>query len=58
MSSRNMDKIKYQKGSSNVKAEGQAVQHLTAMTGQNGANANMPSGAQIAPSQVKVLVMP
>jgi hypothetical protein len=52
----NMDKIVYKKGSSKVKVEGQALQHLTAMTGHNGMNANMPSGMQIAPSQVMVLV--
>lgn len=52
----NMDKIVYKKGSSKVKVEGQALQHVTAMTGHNGMNANMPSGMQVAPSQVKVLV--
>lgn len=52
----NMNKIVYKKGSSKVKVEGQPLQHLTAMTGHNGMNANMPSGVQVAPSQVKVLV--
>ena len=52
----NMNKIVYKKGSSKVKVEGQALQHLTAMTGHNGMNANMPAGMQVAPSQVKVLV--
>jgi hypothetical protein len=52
----NMNKIVYKKGSSKVKVEGQPLQHLTAMTGHNGMNANMPSGMQVAPSQVKVLV--
>lgn len=52
----NMNKIVYKKGSSKVKVEGQPLQHLTAMTGHNGMNANMPSGLQVAPSQVKVLV--
>jgi hypothetical protein len=56
VSNRNMDKVSYKKGSSKVKVEGQELEHLTAMTGQNGSNANMPSGMQIAPSQVKVLV--
>lgn len=56
VSNRNMDKVKYRKGSSKVKIEGQEAEHLTAMTGQNGSNANMPAGNQIAPSQVKVLV--
>lgn len=54
----NMNKILYKKGSAKVKIEGQPLQHLTAMTGQNGANANMPAGMQVAPSQVNVLVAP
>jgi hypothetical protein len=52
----NMNKIVFKKGSSKVTVEGQALQHVTAMTGHNGSNANMPSGAQIAPSQTKVLI--
>jgi hypothetical protein len=52
----NMNKIVYKKGSSKVKVEGQPLQHLTAMTGHNGMNANMPAGMQVAPSQAKVLV--
>ncbi len=56
VSSMNMGKIVYKKGSSKVNVEGQPLQHLTAMTGQNGANANMPAGQQIAPSQAKVLI--
>lgn len=57
VSNRNMDKIKYRKGSSKVKIEGQPCEYVTAMTAHNGSNANMPAGAQVAPSQVKVLVM-
>ncbi len=56
VSNMNMGKIVYKKGSSKVSVEGQPLQHLTAMTGQNGANANMPAGQQIAPSQAKVLI--
>lgn len=52
----NMNKVVFKKGSSKVKVEGQALQHLTAMTGHNGMNANMPSGMQVAPSQLKVLI--
>lgn len=52
----NMNKITFKKGSSKVKVEGQALQHLMAMTGHNGMNANMPAGNQVAPSQVKVLI--
>lgn len=58
VSNRNMDKVVFKKGSSKVKVEGQKVVHLTSTTGHNGSNANMPAGAQIAPSQVKVLVAP
>ena len=52
----NMGKIAYKKCSSKVKAQGQKVAYLTSMTGHNGSNANHPAGAQIAPSQTKVLV--
>jgi hypothetical protein len=59
VSSKNMDKVEYKKGSGKVKAEGQDVVHLTSMTGHNGAgNANMPAGVQVAPSQTKVIVSP
>jgi hypothetical protein len=58
VSGTNMDKITFKKGSSKVKIEGQPCIHLTSTTGHNGANANMPAGLQIAPSQVKVLVAP
>ena len=50
---------KFKKGSSKVKVEGSPIVHLTSMVGQNGgSNANMPAGAQVAPSQTKVTVMP
>jgi hypothetical protein len=52
----NMGKVIFKRGSSKVKVEGQPLQHLTAMTGHNGMNANMPSGIQVSPSQVKVLI--
>lgn len=58
VSGANMDKITFKKGSSKVKAEGQLCVHLASMSTHNGTNANMPAGAQIAPSQTKVLVMP
>ena len=58
VSGMNMGKVVYQKGSSKVKIEGQPCVHLTCMTGHNGSNANMPAGAQIAPSQTKVIVAP
>jgi len=47
---------KYKRGSAKVKFEGKAAAYVTCMTGQNGSNANMPAGAQLAPSQTKVLV--
>jgi len=56
MSGMNMGKVTYKKGSSKVKVEGQPVVHLTSMTGHNGMSANMPAGAQVAPSQTKVIV--
>ena len=50
--------VKFKKGSSKVKVEGQQLIHLTSMTGHNGNNANMPAGVQVAPSQTKVVCMP
>ncbi len=58
VSGMNMSKIEYKKGSSKVKIEGKDCVHLTSMTGHNGSNANMPAGAQIAPSQTKVIISP
>jgi len=58
MSGMNMGKITFKKGSSKVKAQGKKCIHLTSITGHNGSNANMPAGAQIAPSQTKVKVSP
>lgn len=58
VSGMNMDKILFKKGSSKVKAQGNACVYLSAMTGHNGSNSNMPAGAVIAPGQTKVLVAP
>ena len=58
MSGMNMGKVTFKKGSSKVKVQGQDCIHLTSMTGHNGMNANMPTGAQVAPSQTKVIVAP
>jgi len=55
---KNMDKVVFKKGSAKVLVEGKGCVFLTGMTGHNGANANMPAGNQIAPSQVKVMVAP
>ena len=56
VSGSNMQTVAFKKGSMKVKIEGQPAVYLTSTTGHNGSNANMPSGAQIAPSQAKVLV--
>ncbi|MBL4608678.1 MAG: DUF4150 domain-containing protein [Pseudomonadales bacterium] len=58
VSGMNMDKVTFKKGSSKVKIQGQPCVHLTTMTGHNGSNANNPAGAQIAPSQTKVIIAP
>lgn len=50
------DMIKFKKGSSKVKVEGQALEYQTAVTGHNGSNPNHPAGMQTAPSQTKVLI--
>lgn len=48
----------FKKGSSKVKVEGKELCHHTSMVGQNGgSNANVPPGTQVAPSQVKVIIM-
>jgi hypothetical protein len=56
VSNLNMNKVFYKKCSGKVRAMGNQVAYLTSMTGQNGSNANMPSGSQIAPSQTKVII--
>ena len=56
VSGKNMDKVIFKKGSTKVIIEGKGCAYLTCMTAHNGANANMPAGNQIAPSQAKVLV--
>lgn len=58
MSGMNMGKVLFKKGSSKVKVQGQDCVHLTSMSGHNGTSANMPAGAQVAPSQTKVIVSP
>lgn len=51
--------IVYKMASMKVKAQGKGVAHIGSMTSHNGsANANMPAGAQIAPSQTKITVGP
>lgn len=49
-------KAAYRTASSKVRVEGnEIVTHLKSVA-QNGANANAPTGAQVAPSQMKVFV--
>ena len=50
--------LTFKKGSAKVSVEGQPCITLTSTSGHNGTNSNSPAGAQIAPSQAKVLVMP
>jgi hypothetical protein len=58
VSGANMQEIQFKKGSSKVKVEGQPCIHQTSMTSHNGTNANVPTGAQLSPSQAKVIVAP
>ncbi|MBF0233545.1 MAG: DUF4150 domain-containing protein [Desulfamplus sp.] len=53
----NMAKLRFKRGSSKVKVEGQPCIHLIAMSAHNGPKANAPMGVQISPSQKKVTVM-
>jgi hypothetical protein len=46
----------FKQGSMKVKVEGNPVVTQLAVTGQNGTPDNAPGGAQIAPSQVQVIV--
>ena len=52
----NRGQITFKKYSSKVFAKGKKIVHLTSMTAHNGSNPNVPIGAQVAPSQTKVLV--
>ena len=49
---------KFKKGSMKVKVQGSPLTHLTSLAGMNGTpNHNVPVAPQVAPSQVKVLVL-
>jgi hypothetical protein len=52
----NMGSVAWKRASSTVYAKGKKMVFVTAMTAHNGSNANMPTGAQVAPSQAKVFV--
>jgi len=50
--------VKFQLGSTRVKAEGKGIVYQTGLTSHNGTNANMPAGMLAVVGQVKVLVGP
>ena len=50
------DKIAIKNGSTAVKVEGKFAAMQFSIAACNGANANMPAGSQLAPSQVKILL--
>jgi hypothetical protein len=50
--------VLFKKGSSKVFIEGAPAIYHTAVTQQNGTNANVPAGQVVAPSQAKVFVAP
>ena len=52
----NRGQVAFKRASSKVYAKGKKVVYHTAVSAHNGANANMPVGAHVAPSQVKVFV--
>lgn len=54
----NMGPVEPKVFSSKVFAGGKKVVFVTATSAHNGTSANMPAGAQIAPSQAKVFVAP
>jgi hypothetical protein len=56
ISSKFKGEVIYKKGSMKVTCEGKKQCYITSICGHNGSNANMPVGAQIAPSQVVVLI--
>ena len=51
------DKVVYKESSPKVKFEGAGAVFHMARTDHNGANSNAPMGRQVAPSQIKVLVI-
>jgi hypothetical protein len=57
MSQVNMNQTSYRTGSTKVKCQGHAIVTVLKPTAQNGNNANAPAGAQVAPSQAKVIIM-
>ncbi len=58
VSGKNMDQVTFKQYSSKVIAKGKKVVFATATTAHNGSNPNLPTGVQVVPSQMKVLVNP
>ncbi|MBK7401287.1 MAG: DUF4150 domain-containing protein [Myxococcales bacterium] len=58
MSGMNRGEVAFKLGSSKVMMQGKKVCFITSLTAHNGASPNAPAGAQIAPSQAKVIVAP
>jgi hypothetical protein len=56
MSGLNRGEAHFQLYSSKVYAKGKKIVFHTAITTHNGSNPNMPAGAQLSPSQTKVMV--
>lgn len=56
VSATQMAKVVYRQASVKVMVEGQGIVTVMKSTAHNGSNANMPAGAQVAPSQMKVIV--
>ena len=52
----NLDQVVFKQYSSKVICDGKKIVFNTAMTAHNGSNPNAPSGQQIVPSQLKVIV--
>jgi hypothetical protein len=57
VSGMNMGPAAFKMGVPKVKVEGNDIVNHLKPTGQNGTNANVPCGTQVAPSQAKVIVM-
>jgi hypothetical protein len=56
VSATNMDKVAWSAGVSKVKVQGNDIINHLKPSKHNGSNANAPPGAQVAPSQAKVII--
>ena len=57
VSSTIMQKVVYRQGVQKVQVDGKPIVTVLKPTAHNGANANAPMGAQVAPSQTKVIIL-